>query len=94
MITKAKRLLCDYKGSKNLLELEVSARHISDGVAAARIIVLGLKGMGSEYVGMFRTVWNYLAEAEREFQNSSLSVWRQYKKERQTRLGLPLFFTP
>ena len=53
---------------KNLLELEISAQRISDGVAAVRIMVLGLENMGSEYTGAFHAVWDYLAEAEQEFQ--------------------------
>lgn len=53
---------------KNLLELEVSAQRISDGVAAVRMMVLGLEDAGSEYTGAFHAVWSYLAEAEQEFQ--------------------------
>lgn len=53
---------------KNLLELEASAQRISDGVAAVRIMVLGLEDVGSEYTGAFHAVWHYLAEAEQEFQ--------------------------
>ena len=52
---------------KNLLELEISAQRISDGVAAIRMMVLGLEDAGSEYTGAFYAVWDYLAEAEREF---------------------------
>ena len=53
---------------KNLLELEISAQRISDGVAAVRIMVLGLEDAGSEYTGAFHAGWRYLAEAEKEFQ--------------------------
>lgn len=53
---------------KNLLELEVSAQRISDGVAAFRIMILGLEDAGSEYTGAFHAVWDYLDEAEQEFQ--------------------------
>lgn len=53
---------------KNLLELEASAQRISDGVAAVRIMVLGLEDAGSEYTGAFHAVWEYLAKAEQEFQ--------------------------
>ena len=53
---------------KNLLDLEISAQRISDGIAAVRIMVLGLEDAGSEYTGAFHAVWDYLAEAEQEFQ--------------------------
>ena len=52
----------------NLLELEISAQCISDGVAAVRVMVLGLEDAGSEYTGAFHAVWDYLAEAEPKFQ--------------------------
>ena len=52
----------------NLLELEISAQCISDGVAAVRVMVLGLEDAGSEYTGAFHAVWDYLAEAEQKFQ--------------------------
>ena len=53
---------------KNLLELEVSAQRISDGLAAVRMMVLGLEDEESEYTGAFHAIWDYLADAEREFQ--------------------------
>ena len=52
----------------NLLELEEAAQRISDGLAAVRIMVLGLDEAGSEYTGAFHAIWNYLADAERAFQ--------------------------
>ena len=52
----------------NLLELEESARRISDGLAAIGVMVAGLDGVGSEYTGAFHAVWHYLSEAEQEFQ--------------------------
>lgn len=52
----------------NLLALEESAQRISDGLAAIRIMVVGLDGAGSEYTGAFHAVWHYLSDAEEEFQ--------------------------
>jgi len=52
----------------NLLELETSAQRISDGLAAIRIMVVGLDGAGSEYTGAFHAIWDYLSDAEEEFQ--------------------------
>ena len=51
----------------NLLELEESAQRISDGLAAIRMMVLGLDEMNSEYTGAFHAVWGYLSESEKEF---------------------------
>ena len=53
---------------KELWELETSVQRISDGMAAVRIMVLGLEDAGSEYTGAFHAVWHYLSEAEQEFQ--------------------------
>lgn len=61
----------------NLLELEESAQRISDGLAAIRIVVVGLDGSGSEYTGAFHAIWDYLSDAEQEFQkrlNACLSA--------------------
>ena len=52
----------------NLLELEESAQRISDGLAAIQIMVLGLDGSGSEYTGAFHAIWDYLSDADKEFQ--------------------------
>ncbi len=51
-----------------LLALEESAQRISDGLAAVRIMVVGLDGAGSEYTGAFHAIWDYLSGAEQEFQ--------------------------
>mgnify|MGYP007123079011 FL=1 len=53
---------------RNLLELEETAQRISDGLAAVRIMVVGLDGAGSEYTGAFHAIWDYLSEAEEAFQ--------------------------
>ncbi len=53
---------------QNLLELETSARRLSDGLAAVRIMVIGLEGAGSEYTGAFHAIWDYLSDANQEFQ--------------------------
>lgn len=52
----------------NLLELEESAQRISDGLAAIRIMVVGLDGAGSEYTGAFHAIWDYLSDADQAFQ--------------------------
>ena len=52
----------------NLLELEEAAQRISDGLAAIRVMVVGLDGSGSEYTGAFHAIWGYLSDADREFQ--------------------------
>lgn len=52
----------------NLLELEEAAQRISDGLAAVRIMVIGLDGSGSEYTGAFHAIWDYLSDAEGAFQ--------------------------
>ena len=52
----------------SLLELEVSAQRISDGLAAIQIMTIGLDGTGSEYARAFHAIWNYLSDADREFQ--------------------------
>jgi len=52
----------------NLLDLEASAQRISDGLAAIQIMVVGLDGAGSEYTGAFHAIWDYLSDAEQEFQ--------------------------
>lgn len=52
----------------DLLALEEAAQRISDGLAAIRIMVIGLDGAGSEYTGAFHAVWHYLSEAEAGFQ--------------------------
>ena len=53
---------------RNLLELEESAQRISDGLAAIRIVIVGLDGSGSEYAGAFHAIWADLSEADTEFQ--------------------------
>ena len=52
----------------NLLELEESAQRISDGLAAIRMMVLGLDEMNSEYTGAFHAIWHYLSDADEKFQ--------------------------
>ena len=52
----------------NLIALEESAQRVSDGLAAFRIMVVGLDGAGSEYTGAFHAVWDYLSDADKEFQ--------------------------
>ena len=53
---------------RNLLELEASAQRISDGLAAIQVMVIGLDGSGSEYTGAFHAIWDYLSDADKEFQ--------------------------
>lgn len=67
------QLLVNYKEvmmdiQRNLLELEESAQRISDGLAAIRIMIVGLDGSGSEYAGAFHAIWDYLSDTDTEFQ--------------------------
>ena len=66
LLVKRKEIIMDMK--RNLLELEETAQRISDGLAAVRIMVVGLDGAGSEYTGAFHAIWDYLSEAEEAFQ--------------------------
>ncbi len=71
LLVKIKEVMMDIQS--NLLELEEAAQRISDGLAAVRIMVIGLDGAGSEYTGAFHAIWDYLSDAEQAFQKQ-LSV--------------------
>ena len=66
LLVKSKEIMMDMK--QNLLELEEAAQRISDGLAAIRIMVVGLDGAGSEYTGAFHAIWHYLSDADEKFQ--------------------------
>lgn len=66
LLVKNKERMMDIRD--NLLELEESARRISDGLSAIHVMVLGLDGVEDQYAGAFHAVWKYLSDAEQEFQ--------------------------
>ena len=41
---------------EQLMELETTAQHISDGLAAIQVLVVGLDGLGSQYAGALNAV--------------------------------------
>ena len=49
-----------------LQELETAAQHISDGLEAIQIMVLGLDSAGSQYAGALSVIWKYLSDADLE----------------------------
>ena len=51
-----------------LLELETAVRHISDGVAAIQVMVLGLEDAKSQYAGALYAIWKYLSDTDLEVQ--------------------------
>lgn len=53
----------------NLLELETAAQHLSDGLSAIQMMVLGLDGAGSPYAGALHVIYTYLSDVEREVQS-------------------------
>lgn len=52
----------------DLMDLEISARRISDGLDAIQMMVIGLDGAGSGYAGALHAIWDYLSDASRELQ--------------------------
>ena len=53
---------------EQLMELETTAQHISDGLAAIQVMVVGLDGLGSQYAGALNAVCSYLYDAEQALQ--------------------------
>lgn len=53
---------------KALLALEAPARQINDAVNAIGIMVTGLSAEKDPYADGFNAVWNYLFDANQEFQ--------------------------
>lgn len=51
-----------------LLELETAIQHVSDGVAAIQIMVLGLEDAKSQYAGALYAIWKYLSDADLKVQ--------------------------
>ena len=51
-----------------LLDLEMAARRISDGLEVIQVMVLGLDEAGSQYAGALNAVWSYLSQANQELQ--------------------------
>ena len=52
-----------------LLELETAARRIADGLSAIHVMILGMDEMDSQYTGALYAIWDYLSNAEQEFQS-------------------------
>lgn len=66
LLVKNKEGIMDIESS--LLDLEIDARHISDGITAFEVMVMGLEEAESQYAGGFYAVWKYLSEANTAFQ--------------------------
>ena len=49
-----------------LQELETAAQHISDGLKAIQVMVLGLDSVGNQYAGALSAIWKYLSDADLE----------------------------
>ena len=49
-----------------LQELEMAAQHISDGLEAIQVMVLGLDSVGNQYAGALSAIWKYLSDADLE----------------------------
>ena len=49
-----------------LQELEEAVQHLSDGLNAIKIMVMGLEQIQDAHVGGFYAVWRYLDEVDRE----------------------------
>ena len=54
---------------KMLLDLEESAQRISSGINAIGIMTMGLAQVQDPYADGFYAVWNYLVDADRDFQS-------------------------
>ena len=50
------------------INLQDSAVRISDGINAVGIMTMGLAQVRDPYAGGFNVIWNYLVDAERDFQ--------------------------
>lgn len=51
-----------------LLELEEPARRLSSGINAVGIMAMGLTQAKDPYADGFFAIWNYLVDADRDFQ--------------------------
>lgn len=52
-----------------LLELENPVHRISDGINAVGLMTMGLAEARDPYADGFNAIWNFLVDAERDFQN-------------------------
>ena len=57
-----------------LMELETAVRHVSDGLNAIEVMVIGMEDMKSQYAGGVYAVWKYLHEANQEV-SRLLTAW-------------------
>ena len=55
------------------LHLESPAARISGGIDAISIMTMGLAQVRAPYADGFNAVWNYLVDAERDFQKQLLA---------------------
>lgn len=49
-----------------LYDLEEAVQHLSDGLDAIEVMVMGLEQMQAAHAGGFYAVWRYLDEADQE----------------------------
>ena len=52
--------------SMQLHDLEEAIQHLSDGLNAIEMMVMGLEQVQDSHTGGFYAVWRYLDEADRE----------------------------
>lgn len=52
-----------------LLDLEVTANRINDGINAIGIMTMGLVQVRDPYADGFNVIWGYLVDAGRDFRN-------------------------
>ena len=52
--------------SMQLYDLEEAVQHLSDGLDAIRVMVMGLEQMQSGHAGGFYAIWRYLDGAGQE----------------------------
>lgn len=52
--------------STKLYDLEEAIQHLSDGLDAIKIMVIGLEQMQDDHAGGLYAVWRYLDEANQE----------------------------
>ena len=53
---------------EQLMELETTAQHISDGRSPIHVRFVGLDGLGNQYAGALNAVCSYLYDADQALQ--------------------------
>ena len=56
------------------LDLQDTAGRISDGINAVGLMAMGLSMARDPYADGFNAVWNYLADADRDFQEQLVKI--------------------